>query len=485
MIKVAFLFLFIIGNLISVQSQNVKAKVFLQGAYLSGSSMDTSLGASIPLSQPFNEDPWNYYGNEHLNSIPGNMVDWVIVELRDNSNPSLIKGRRAALLMENGLITDTNLQSSVNFGGLSSGQYYLCIYHRNHIPVMSANPILVPNAVAYDFSDTLNYPPYGGGSLAMIELETGIFGMIAGDVNKDGILKYSGPENDRGAVLQYIIMQSGSPGITSTVQGYSSEDVNMDSIIKYSGPGNDPSLIIQNLVSLNASSSITSVYNSRVPAAVSSFQCGDSLLDQRDGKRYLTVQIGDQCWMAENLNYGTKISGMFNQSDNGIYEKYCYEDDDSRCIIYGGLYQWDEMMDYNSNPGSSGICPSGWHIPTDDEWKILEGSVDSQYGIGDPHWDLQGNRGFDAACNLIETGNQNWPVPNPCATNSSGYSARPGGCLFFTGVFYYFSVNAYFWTSTEQNLSNAWYRNIFNNSNLIERTAFFKSRAYSVRCVLN
>jgi hypothetical protein len=176
------------------------------------------------------------------------MVDWVLVELRDAVNPTTIISRRAAILLNDGVIADTNLSTFINFPGFSQGNYYLCVFHRNHFPVMSLNPVALPNAISYDFSDTLNFPPYGGGSRALIKLEPGVFGLIGGDVNKDGVIKYSGPENDRGPVLQHIVIQSGSSNITTTVTGYKGEDINMNGVIKYSGPGNDPSIVIQNLV---------------------------------------------------------------------------------------------------------------------------------------------------------------------------------------------------------------------------------------------
>ena len=76
------------------------------------------------------------------------------------------------------------------------------------------------------------------------------------------------------------------------------------------------------------------------------FTCGTPLTDTRDGKIYNTVLIGTQCWFVQNLNIGTKFIGSANQTNNGIIEKYCYNNDDANCAIYGGLYQWDEAMQY-------------------------------------------------------------------------------------------------------------------------------------------
>ena len=195
--RLFFTLMIFVFCLTQLYPQGVRCKVFLQGAYTSGPLMSPSLNVLIPFLQPFNTNPWNFPGNEMLNTIPSDMVDWVLVELRDAGDTSLIISRRAALLLENADIVETNLATSVSFVGLTPGNYYICIYHRNHIPVMSANPITLPNAIPYDFSDTLNFPPYGGGSHALVEIDPGKFGLIAGDVNKDGVLKYSGPGNDR------------------------------------------------------------------------------------------------------------------------------------------------------------------------------------------------------------------------------------------------------------------------------------------------
>ncbi|MCD4736058.1 MAG: T9SS type A sorting domain-containing protein [Bacteroidales bacterium] len=127
---------------------------------------------------------------------------------------------------------------------------------------------------------------------------------------------------------------------------------------------------------------------------------------------YYTVQIGGQCWMKENLNVGIKISGSQSSTNNGTIEKYCHNNSTANCDIYGALYQWNEMMQYTSDTTAQGICPEGWHIPTDHEWKVLEGTVDSQYGVGDPEWNGELWRGFDAGGNLKETVTIHWNSPN-------------------------------------------------------------------------
>ena len=77
------------------------------------------------------------------------------------------------------------------------------------------------------------------------------------------------------------------------------------------------------------------------------------------GKTYHTVSIGSQCWMKENLDAGVFLTADSNQTDNGIIEKYCYNNNLDNCLVYGALYQWDEAMQYSMNQGVQGICPLG------------------------------------------------------------------------------------------------------------------------------
>ncbi len=94
-----------------------------------------------------------------------------------------------------------------------------------------------------------------------------------------------------------------------------------------------------------------------------------TITDNRDGQVYPTVQIGNQCWMAKNLNIGKMIQKKEIQANNGIIEKYCYDNLEEHCNNFGGLYQWREVISYKGN--SQGICPTGWHIPSEAEWQEL------------------------------------------------------------------------------------------------------------------
>jgi uncharacterized protein (TIGR02145 family) len=141
-------------------------------------------------------------------------------------------------------------------------------------------------------------------------------------------------------------------------------------------------------------------------------------------------------------------------------------------------------MQYVTAEGAQGICPAGWHIPTDDEWKILEGTVDSQYGVGDPEWDDYGWRGLDAGGNLKEAGTTHWNSPNIGATNSSGFSGLPGGSRSNSGGFVYNLGNyGYFWSSSQYSALYAWYRALSFISADVDRSNISKEYGFSVRCL--
>ena len=209
--------------------------------------------------------------------------------------------------------------------------------------------------------------------------------------------------------------------------------------------------------------------------------CNSPFTDPRDGQDYNLIQIGNQCWMAENLNTGTMISHYDLPLDNGIIEKYCHDDDTINCDIYGGLYIWDEMMQYVTTEGVQGICPNGWHLPTDAEWCTLENEVDTgTISCSSTLW-----RGIDAGGNLKETGTVHWISPNIGATNSSGFTALPGGYRDSGGIMILTGDNGNWWTSTEDTITNifAWYRYLYNDEARILRYNGQKIMSFSVRCV--
>ncbi len=223
--------------------------------------------------------------------------------------------------------------------------------------------------------------------------------------------------------------------------------------------------------------------------SVQPFTCGDTLIDTRDQQAYATILIGTQCWMAQNLNVGTKINSThpgIQQFNNEVIEKYCFSNTDANCDTYGGLYEWGEAMQYVTTEGAQGLCPDGWHIPTDNEWKILEGVVDSQYPVGDAEWDATGFRGLDAGGKLKEAGTTHWNSPNEGATNSSGFTGLPWGYrASFTGNFDNLGIEGYFWSSTPWSNFGAYMRRLYNAQARVDRYFWYSDNGFSIRCLKN
>ncbi len=204
---------------------------------------------------------------------------------------------------------------------------------------------------------------------------------------------------------------------------------------------------------------------------------GTPTVTDADGNVYNTVQIGSQCWMRENLRVGTTIEGSMNMTDNNIIEKYCYDDDPSNCEVFGGLYQWNEIMNYSEVEGTQGICPSGWHIPSDQDWKYLE----MHLGMSQAEADLQGWRGDTQGEELKSKTGWN---SNGNGTNSSGFTAYPGG--YRSGEFEDFNELGnlgFWWSSTKFSENQPWYRAMSIYVNEVGREYNYDQSGISVRCV--
>ncbi|MEN8225352.1 MAG: FISUMP domain-containing protein [Bacteroidota bacterium] len=198
-----------------------------------------------------------------------------------------------------------------------------------------------------------------------------------------------------------------------------------------------------------------------------------------EGEYYATVLIGNQCWLKRNLNVGTMITGNLEMTDNNIIEKYCYGNIPDNCATYGGLYQWDEMMQYTTSQGAQGICPPDWHLPTDEEWKQLEGTVDSQYGYPDPEWDNAFWRGYDAG-ERLKSGIGWYNYGN--GSNLYGFLGLPGGYRNTNGTFFTLTSSGNFWSSSVEG-ANAWIRALSYEYSGVSRSAYNHTYGYSVRCL--
>lgn len=209
-----------------------------------------------------------------------------------------------------------------------------------------------------------------------------------------------------------------------------------------------------------------------IDVAVTPSPCADSPTVSYGGDTYDTLQIGAQCWMKQNLNIGTRINSGTAQTNNAIIEKYCYSNSGANCTTNhptepdGGLYTWNEAMQYVTTSGAQGICPSGWHIPTDTEWYNLEHAIDPT--INNPS--ANGWRGTDGGTKMKPGG-------------LSGFEGNISGALA-SGSFSFRNVRAYLTSSTEfSSASNSVVHVLASASAGVWRGDFSKTYAFPVRCI--
>jgi uncharacterized protein (TIGR02145 family) len=218
--------------------------------------------------------------------------------------------------------------------------------------------------------------------------------------------------------------------------------------------------------------------------------CGDSFTDPRDGQTYTTVQIGDQCWMAENLKYLPSVVGPGTGSNTvPYYYVYGYNGTNVNAAKatanyqnYGALYNW---------PASLNACPPGWHLPSDAEWTQLTNFVVAQ--------SFPNSNVMNGAGNALKSCRQvNSPLGGDCSTSEHprwdshgthhgfdefGFSAFPGGARNPNGLFNSLGSNGYGWSSAENSSTNAWYRGMGYDSGHVGRYGNSKSLGSSVRCL--
>jgi uncharacterized protein (TIGR02145 family) len=450
-----FTFAFFAALALQLNAQiTLNLKTYLEGPFFS-TQMTPFLNVLgyIPTGQPYNIAPWNYNGGESVAAIPNsNVIDWVLVELLqqeivgEDTSFALVT-RKAAFILNNGTIKDLDGTSILLFPGLSLTDFYVRIVHRNHLQITSAVPLTQSGDVySYDFSTGPDQAM--GGTHSLKQLATTFWGMIAGDGNADG--QVDNLDKDDIWLSQ------------DNFTGYYSGDYNMDSEV------DDDDKIVKWEPNSGAGFDLSVTY----PI----FECGSSFIDTRDGQTYSAIQIGAQCWMAENLNIGTMIQSTNNMVNNNFIEKYCYGNNTTNCEVYGGLYQWNEMMQYISSPGVNGICPDGWHLPTDGEFCTLAHFIDPTVNCNPEGWS-----GTDVGIKMKSTSGWNG---GGNGTNTSGFTALPAGGRYTAGDFNYLGSNASFWSSSVFSSNLAWrwllgYMDVNLNRSLSDKSI----AGFSVRCV--
>jgi uncharacterized protein (TIGR02145 family) len=492
----------------------VDLKVFLEGPF-SGGTMTPSLNGLgyLPLEQPYHASPWFYYGSEAVTTIPNaDIVDWVLVELRQTvgAASSAIQdsaiARQVGLLLKDGSIVDTDGSSPLQFNVEVTSNLYAVIRYRNHVSIMSGDPLQMSGGV-YTFDFTTGADKVFGGINGHKQLTTGIWGMFSGDGNGDAQINNSDkievwkPQSGNSGYLtgdfnlngqvdnvdknDYWKINGGkssqvplgsintppvaiiqvSPPLGSTITEFT-----LDANASYDGQSKPALLAVRwdfendgiwdtpfSYIKITTHIySISGDYSIRLEVIdvggladtatfilpvvqITGVPCPGTPTITYEGQVYHTVQIGTQCWLKENLNVGTMIIGSQLQIDNQITEKYCYDNDPVNCQVYGGLYQWDEMMQYVFVPGVKGICPDGWHLPTEDEYCTLKVLIDPSVIC-----DAFGWSGTDIGTKLKSTAG--WEQGGN-GTDAFGFMAIPAGYRALYGNFDGITGGCFFWTS--------------------------------------
>jgi len=190
------------------------------------------------------------------------------------------------------------------------------------------------------------------------------------------------------------------------------------------------------------------------------------------GNIYRTIKIDNQTWMAENLKttkynngdlIGTTSPANLNIGAESLPKyQWVYDANENNVTTYGRLYTWFAATD-NRN-----VCPKGWHVPTDVEWSALNSFLGGEGASGGK---------------LKETGLNHWITPNSDANNSSGFAAIPGGWRYYDGASEYLGYFSYWWSSTEGNVDNAWWRQVNYVNPNFSRNTMNKKYGLSVRCI--
>ncbi|MFM8513829.1 MAG: FISUMP domain-containing protein, partial [Bacteroidota bacterium] len=203
---------------------------------------------------------------------------------------------------------------------------------------------------------------------------------------------------------------------------------------------------------------------------------GTPTVSDGDGNIYYTVQIGTQCWMQSNLKASKYQNGdsIFTSLSNSQWQNITtgaysiYNNDPLNDGLFGKLYNHYAVTD------SRGLCPTGWHVPTDGEWTVLEGFLGGSASAGGP-----------LKSNSIQPTPGGWSSPNTGATNSTGFTATPGGLRLNSGEFNSFNTNGYWWSSSVSTGSAAWIRYLNFNDGVINRNLNLPTFGFSVRCLLD
>jgi uncharacterized protein (TIGR02145 family) len=214
-------------------------------------------------------------------------------------------------------------------------------------------------------------------------------------------------------------------------------------------------------------------FNNMLAKSIVAILFATLLLSCSNNQRFKTITIGDQVWMAENLNVDKFRNGdpiphaqtaeEWQKAGINGQPAWCYYDNDlANGKIYGKLYNWYAVSDWR------GLAPEGWRIPSDEDWEKLIKLLGGE--------EVAGGK-------LKATDTTYWKSPNVGATNETGFSAFPGGGRDANGSFNYLGDNGYLWSSSEYSSTRAWFRGMYHYDGNVYRYNYVKDYGFSVRCL--
>jgi hypothetical protein len=230
---------------IGPETIKLTTKVILQGAW-NGTAMSTALKPVLPATDPYGQGTTP---SVSPSAASAQVVDWVLVELRDTLNPTTVVAARAGFLLANGDVVDTSFTQPLGFTGIAEGHYKVAIRHRNHLGVMTLEGVdFSSGAATVDFTNSATAT---WGTHAQTSLAGGVMGLWAGDVNGDQLITHSAKPSDATVVAHAVLTHEGntssSPDYTGFSNVYHNADVNLDGHVRYTATPSDQAIITNNV----------------------------------------------------------------------------------------------------------------------------------------------------------------------------------------------------------------------------------------------
>ncbi|MBK7887686.1 MAG: hypothetical protein IPJ86_10465 [Bacteroidetes bacterium] len=404
-------------------SPDLTVKLYLQGLYVGGGFMELPLVNS------------GLSGNaQHSDSIT--------LQLAQPTAPYTIAWTGRVLLRSNGIAV-------ASLPGTVIGQnYFIVVKHRSSVETWSKQPVVFGPNTYWNFSGVSQFPTISTSAVSTI---TGTTAISGGTISSDG----------GSAVISRGVCWSTSPSPTVAL---ATKTINGSGTGSFTSNISGLSINTKFYVRAYATNTVGTAYGNEL-----SFTTLNPPLDI-DGNAYDTVVIGTQVWMSKNLRVSKYRNGdpiptnlsntTWQNTTSGAYA--IYNNTTTNDSIYGKLYNWYAVAD------PRGLCPVGWHVPSDAEWTTLANFLGGSAVAGGK---------MKAVSNL-------WTPPNDGATNSSGFSGLPGGYRNNFGSYSYIGSGGHWWSSTQDSTPpNAWYRTLYFDDDGVFPSNYDKSIGFSVRCV--